>query len=135
MGLNYRIEHEPYIIFFTEPREIYVNQEIIKGILPELKKKGRGLCLKLHPGDSTSNYSEFDVKIVSNYAESLTGNICIARKSTMLLEAIHNNSTAIAIITNPKDQTMFDNFPSLNTSKINKAYSVKELLDQIDKYL
>lgn len=64
----------------------------------------------------------------------MVGNVFIARKSTCLLEVIYNNSTPIAIITNPKNQAIFDLFPSLNTEKTIKTYNVKELFEQIIKY-
>lgn len=119
--------HEKMIIFFTEPREVNVNIEIINGLLPKLEAIGKKLYLKLHPGDNRNNYEGMHVEYITDYELSLTGNICISRKSTILLEAIYNQSLPIAIITNVKDQTMFDLFPSLNAKEIKKTYSVDEL--------
>lgn len=124
---HYDKPHEKMIIFFTEPREVNVNIEIVNGLLPKLEAKGKKLYLKLHPGDNRSNYEGMDVDYIKDYELSLTGNICISRKSTILLEAIYNQSLPIAIITNVKDQTMFDLFPSLNAKEIVKTYSVDEL--------
>lgn len=128
---HYEKPHEKMIIFFTEPREVNVNIEIVKGLLPKLKKNGWILYLKLHPGDNKANYDGMDVEYISDYELSLTGNICISRKSTILLEAIYNNSLPVAIITNSKDQTMFKLFPSLNAKEIIKTYNVDELYDVI----
>lgn len=130
---NCTTPHEQMVLFFTEPRDVYVNLEIIKGILPELKKMGKILYLKLHPGDNKDNYKGLDVEFYTDYELSLTGNICISRKSTILLEAIHNNSVPIAIITNPKDQSTFNQFPALNAKEIIKTYNVEELVDVIKK--
>ncbi len=128
---HYEKNHEKMIIFFTEPREVNVNVEIVKGLLPKLKDKGLKLFLKLHPGDNKANYDGLDVEFITEYELSLTGNICISRKSTILLEAIYNNSMPVAIITNPKDKTMFTLFPSLNAKEIVKTYSIEELYNVI----
>ena len=72
---------------------------------------------------------------ITDYDLSMTGNICISRKSTILIEAIYNNSLPVAIITNPKDQNIFNTIPSLNAKEIVKAYSVEELFDVIKKNL
>lgn len=123
--------HSKMVIFFTEPREVHVNVEIVNELLPKLNEKGIRLYLKLHPGDRQSNYEGLDVEFITDYELSLTGNICISRKSTILLEAIYNNSLPVAIITNPKDQTMFTLFPSLNAKEIVKTYNVNDLYDVI----
>lgn len=125
--------HEPHIVFFTEPREVNVNIDIIKGLTPLLKAKGWRLCLKLHPGDKKSDYDNLDVDILTDYNEALCGNVCISRKSTILLEAIYNDSVPISIITNVKDQTIYDNFPSLQSDKIIKTHTVEELMIEIEK--
>lgn len=132
---HYDKPHDKMIIFFTEPREVNVNVDIVNDLLPRLKEKGLKLYLKLHPGDNKANYEGMDVEYVTDYELSLTGNICISRKSTILLEAIYNNSLPIAIITNLKDKTMFTLFPSLNAKEIIKTYDVGELMEVILKNL
>ncbi len=126
--------HERHVVYFSEPREVEVNIQIVTELIPLLKERGITLYLKLHPGDIKSNYDNLDAPQLTDYTEAMVGNVCIARKSTCLLEAIYNDSTPIAIITNPKDQTIFDLFPSLNTEKIIKTYNVKELFEQIIKH-
>lgn len=126
--------HERYVVYFSEPREVEVNIQIVTELIPLLKERGITLYLKLHPGDVKSNYDHLDAPQLTDYTEAMVGNVCVARKSTCLLEAIYNESTPIAIITNPKDQTIFDLFPSLNTEKIIKTHSVPELFEQIIKH-
>ena len=123
------------VIFFTEPREVNVNLDIVNGLLPMLKKDGVKLYLKLHPGDNKDNYSDLDVEFITDYDLSMTGNICVSRKSTILIEAIYNNSLPVAIITNPKDQNIFNTIPSLNAEQIIKTYSVEELYGVIKEGL
>lgn len=130
-GYNYAKEHEQMIVFFTEPRDVYVNIEIIEGLIPELKAIGVTLYLKLHPGDNSENYKGLNVEFIRDYELSLSGNICISRKSTILLEAIYNNSIPIAIITNSKDQSTFNQFPSLNAKEIIKTFSITDLVKAI----
>lgn len=126
--------HERHIVFFTEPREVYVNLDIINGLTPMLKTMNWRLSLKLHPGDKKSDYESLDVDFLTDYSEALCGNICISRKSTVLLEAIYNDSIPISIITNVRDQTTFDLFPSLQSDSIIKTHTVEELMEQIIKY-
>lgn len=128
---NYNKPHDKLVIFFTEPREVDVNINIVKGLLPKVKENGWKLYLKLHPVDNKSNYDGLDVDFITEYELSLTGNICISRKSTILLEAIYNKSLPIAIITTPKDETMYSLFPSLNAKEIIKTYSIEELYNVI----
>lgn len=132
---HYDKPHDKMVIFFTEPREVNVNLEIVNGLLPLLKKDGVKLYLKLHPGDNKSNYDGLDVEYITDYDLSMTGNICVSRKSTILIEAIYNHSLPVAIITNPKDQNIFNTIPSLNAEQIVKTYSVEELYGVIKKGL
>lgn len=123
--------HQQYVIFFTEPREIEVNIEIIKSLKQMMDKQGWTLYLKLHPTDKKSNYDFLGCPYITDYTMALTGNICISRKSTILLEAIYNDSIPIAIITNDKDASIFKTFPSLNSEKIIKRYNVEDLFNTI----
>lgn len=132
---NYTEPHERMIIYFTEPREVYVNINIIKELLPKVQDLGRKLYIKLHPGDNKENYRDFDVELCTNYDLSLTGNICISRKSTILIEAIYNHSLPIAIITNPKDKSTFNQFPALCAKEIIRTYNVDELFEVIKENL
>lgn len=128
---KYDVLHNQMVVFFTEPRDVYVNLDIIQNLLPAMERMREKLFLKLHPGDSKENYKDFDVEYCTDYNLSLTGNICISRKSTILLEAIYNRSISIAIITTSKDKATFNQFPSLNADGIIKTYSVHELIEVI----
>lgn len=123
--------HPQYVVFFTEPREVNVNLDIVSALKPLMDKHGWTLYLKLHPTDKKSNYDSLGCPYITDYTASLTGNICISRKSTILLEAIYNNSIPIAIITNEKDASIFKTFPSLNSDKIIKRYNVEDLFQTI----
>lgn len=127
-------EHEKMVVFFTEQQEFYVNQNILSKLEPKLKEKGIKLYVKLHPGDTKAHYEGCDYNYISDYTMSLTHNICVSRKSTVLLEALYNDTTAIAIITTQKDKAVFETFPSLNSEKIIKTYKVDDLFTEILKH-
>lgn len=135
LNYSYENDHAQMVVYFTEPREVNVNIDILKSLLPKLKECGVKLYIKLHPGDCKDNYGNMDVEYITDYNLSMTGNICIARKSTILLEAIYNKSIPIAIITTPKDKTLFSLFPSLNAEQIIKTYNVDELFEVITNFL
>lgn len=120
------------VIFFTEPRKISVNIEIIKALIKSVKS----LRIKLHPDDDNSNYSQFkDIEFVDDFIDSISGNICLARKSTILIEALYNNSTPVAILFDKDDKFDFENmFPSLRSNGIIKVYNNLQLEKVIKKF-
>lgn len=120
--------HNPILVFFTEPREVYVNKQIIESLLPLLKDQGIQLHLKLHPKDNIKDYSVYNLPIIKDLSDSICGNICISRKSTTLLEASYNKSKCAAILLNSKDQAIFDTFPSLHSERIEAFNSIETLI-------
>ncbi len=124
------------IVFFTEPREVHINVEIIEKLVNKLKFLNMKLWLKLHPKDSISNYQKFnEVHFINDFDEAISNNVCIARKSTILLEAVYNSSIAIAILLNKKDINEYNLFPSLKDDRITRTYNYNELLFEIQKYV
>lgn len=123
------------IVFFTEPRNIEVNYKIIERLLPLFQKENLGFYIKLHPKDKKADYERYsdDVKFIDDFSLSVRDNICISRKSTILLEAVYNNSDAAAILLNKKDELIFNNFPSLQDERINVFGSIETLFEWILK--
>lgn len=120
------------VIFFTEPRKVSVNIEIIKLLIKSVK----GLKIKLHPDDDYSNYSQIkNIEFVYDFIDSISGNICLARKSTILIEALYNKSTPIAILFDKDDKFDFENmFPSLSSNGIIKVYDIFQLEKVIKEF-
>jgi hypothetical protein len=87
--------------------------------------------LKLHPKEKQEEYQKYNLEIIEDFNEAIIGNICFSRKSTILLEALYNDSISSAILINQKDKTIFSNFPSLQIKDINQAYNFKELANWI----
>lgn len=123
------------IVYFTEARDVMVDISIIKELIRTVKKLDANyeVFLKLHPKDTIENYKDFitDVKLIEEFDEAIQGNICIARKSTVLVEALYNQSIAIAVILNQKEQELYNLFPSLNDIQIEKVYSLKKLNSEL----
>lgn len=122
---------ERRIVFFTEPREVNVNLKIINEILPLMEKNKMKLSIKLHPKDHRRDYAEYEKQayFIEEFTEAVTQNICFARKSTALLEAVYNDSKAGAILINQKDKAIFNTFPSLKDKKIKVFYSILDLFE------
>ena len=127
---NKKNNYKRSIVYFTEPRRINVNVDILKKLIRiplEIK-------IKLHPSDSKSNYSMFpNAEFLEDFDEAISNNICLARKSTILIEALYNNSEAIAILIDKNDKFDFQNiFPALSEKKIKIVESSEELINLID---
>lgn len=122
-------KEECFYVYFTEPYEIEVNIEIIRLVKDFANTNNKKLYLKLHPKDKFVHYEKLEIEEIKNFNSAITNNICLARKSTVLLEAIYNNSQAIAVLLNEKDEFGIQQFPSLGDSKIRKARSSKQLIN------
>ncbi len=117
------------IVYFTEPREPHVNIEILRPLVKQLCNYGYKLYIKHHPKDNMADYEEFNGEIeeIQELSEAIVGNICIARKSTVLLEGLYNDALCAAIVINEKDNALFRMFPSLMDDKIQQFHSIEEL--------
>lgn len=121
------------IVFFTEPRESYVNKRILEVMIPILKEKNIVLNLKHHPKDDLNEYAEIhqNVRVIEDLNEAVINNICISRKSTILLEALYNGGISAAIIINEKDNAIFHTFPSLSNPNIFEFHDIYKLCEWI----
>ena len=118
------------IVFFTEPRRPEVNLYIIENLLNKLDQI---LYIKLHPHEKEVFYRKFKkIKFINDFNIAIQSNICISRKSTILVEALYNNSISIALLVDKKDGFDFNNsFPSLLSPEINQCHSFKDLVNNI----
>jgi len=118
------------IVFFTEPRRPSVNLFIIENITRLLNQT---LFLKLHPLEKEDYYKNVKgIEFIDNLDEAIQSNICISRKSTILVEALFNNSQSIALLVDEQDDYYFANiFPSLLDSRITKFYSFEDLFKHL----
>lgn len=114
------------IVFFPESRDVGVNISILDYLVGMDYK----ISVKLHPKDNLEHYNKYAGRVVfvSDFSSSISNKICLARKSTVLVEAIYNNSIAIAILADPRDRAYVERMlPALTDSQIKKVYSFDEL--------
>ncbi|WP_336146489.1 hypothetical protein [Marinobacter salarius] len=114
------------VCFFTEPRDPEINYEIVK----ELMGKNIRFSLKLHPLESSGDYRKRfpEIEQVNDFNDAICSTVCLARKSTVLLEASQRGSKAIALLVNEKDRTyVMKIFPSLCSKSILRAFTFNEL--------
>jgi hypothetical protein len=113
------------VVFFTEPRNIDVNVLILKYLSTILEE----VSVKLHPLDSKRNYKTIaNLSYIDDFKLAISNNICIARKSTILIEALYNQSIPIAVLIDKKDRFSYENiFPALNTPEIKIVYEFDSL--------
>ena len=122
------------IIFFTEPRRAQVNLFIIENLTKILDQT---LYIKLHPLEDVSFYKDYkNIIFINDFDQAIQSNICISRKSTILIEALYNQSISIALLVNKQDEFDYNNtFPSLLDPEINQCHSFKDLVNNIKKIL
>ena len=103
------------VVFFTEPRDIDVNRQI----LDCLNHSAVPFRVKLHPNDNSGNYDGYDLTFVDSLPDALTYPISIARKSTILLNAAYLGNMAVAVLIDSKDLFYATYvFPSLSDVRI-----------------
>lgn len=120
------------IVFFPESRDVEVNISILGHLLGF----GYKVAVKLHPRDSLGNYKDYadQVTFVSDFDSSISNKVCLARKSTVLVEAIYNSSIPIAILTDQRDRGYVEHMlPSLTDDHITRVYSFDELAGVLAK--
>ncbi|MCO4799519.1 MAG: hypothetical protein KC484_09900 [Colwelliaceae bacterium] len=123
------------IVFFPESREPEVNLKIMEFLVAE----GFKLHVKLHVKDRLENYLSVinSIELIDSFDEAISHNICLARKSTVLVEALYNDSIAISVLIDNRDKSYVDlMFPSLADPKILRAESflqLKKILTNLKK--
>jgi hypothetical protein len=126
LSRDVKTQKEKQIVFFPESREPEKNLAIIRF----LKTQNVNFYVKLHVKDSLDHYRPFidESTLINDFDDAISNSICLARKSTVLLEAIYNHSIPIAVLVDNKDRAYSEfMFPALNDESIRKVYSFKEL--------
>lgn len=116
------------IVYFPEGRNVRVDQRI----LGELIANGIKPMLCIHPLDKKTNYSKFNLKVIS-FDKAIQNSIVLSRNSTILLEALAYESLPISIICNAEDEIIKNSIPSLNLKEIHTVNSIQNLIKIIKK--
>ena len=119
----------PRIVFFPESRGKDINLKIIS----ELLRAKLEIYLKLHPLDSEDAYLALGLKednLILDFDDAITGNVVLARKSTVLLEAVYCSSSSCALLFDSGDEQVFnEQFPSLWDERIMRVRNIEQLCD------
>jgi len=116
------------VCFFTEPRDPEVNYKIIE----KLRERSVIFAIKLHPLESSENYRKKfpEIEQIEDFNDAIDSMTCLARKSTVLLEASRRGAKSIAVLVNEKDCVyVMKLFPSLCSNNICRAFTFDELLE------
>lgn len=118
------------VVFFTEPRRYHVNLEILDFLCSEVDV----VYIKLHPLDEQKRYQHYgNVKFIDDFNEAIHANICLARKSSILIEALYYDSKSIAVLVDKQDGFDYKNtFPALSDKEIFKCFSFTDLIERIN---
>lgn len=119
---------ERRVVFFPESRGKDINLMILSLLL----ENGIDVYLKLHPLDSKDDYIELGLppeNIIDDFSQAISGNVILARKSTVLLEALYSGSLSCALLFDSDDRKSFhEQFPSLWDDRIKQVTDVDELI-------
>jgi hypothetical protein len=121
--INKKIER---FCLFTESRDPEINHDIIRGLI----KNNIKFCLKLHPLENPKDYRNWfpGIEQIDDFNDAICSTVCLARKSTVLLEASRRGTKSIALLMNEKDRTyVMKIFPSLRSKEIARAFTFDEL--------
>lgn len=134
LGRKYqKNDGSPKVVFFSEAHEPEVNIEIVQKLLETFDKNDIKLVLKPHPIEQLEFYSDFKDRIIfeNDFDKAITGNFCIARRSTTLLEAIYNGSVPYALLTNVSDYAIYKMYPALHDERIFPYFETERLAEAI----
>ncbi len=134
---SYKLEfnkHKQKVVFFTAPVKVSVNYQIIEELSKYLGEKGIKLYVKIHPRESMENYSKFKgIEIIENLEEAITGNICVARGSTVLIETLYNKGKSANIMINSYDKYRCKSVVALDNENVAEFYDCKSLSEWVYK--
>ncbi|NOI25403.1 hypothetical protein [Vibrio mediterranei] len=121
------------IVVFTDSRAIYRDQNLIN-LVSSLTSE---FYIKLHPNDSLSNYDlPSNGSILSEFKDAIYNSLCVTRVSTILLDALHNNSIPIAFLGADVDRNSSEVvYAGLYTDEVKKIYTEDKLKEVIRRYV
>ncbi len=133
---NQYVDRNKKVVFFTQPKDIKFTKKIIFIIAQYLKPKNEKLYIKVHPLERNSDYLIENTEIINSFEEAIFGNLCISLSSTILLEALYNDSLSLSIIylVNDVFELTGDN-QFLNDTRILKPQDKVALFKIIDEFL
>lgn len=116
------------IVFFTDSRNPINDKKIIKLILDsDLKKR---FYIKLHPNENKKIFKEYSSLIIDDFNTAISKSIVVSRSSTVLVDALFNNSLSISVLLDDVDKFNKRNlYPALMDSRIIEIESELNLIN------
>jgi len=123
-------------VYFTSGTNDEIDIEISSHIAGTLAQHGKTLYLKCKPGYKNDTFRKMkNTKEIVSITDALCGNICMARGSAVLVEALYNGSVSIQILL-PEDGIMRNQMiPSLESEKIMHFLKLDDIDRWIEEYL
>lgn len=128
--------HSPRVVFFSHPTYEGSLVNIIEKIAQYMGTFNQKLYIKVHPRENSEDYLLENTELISDMNEAIVGNICISYFSTVLIEAIYNDSKSISIVNLMKDDKGLDcDFGIFYEDRIKKPENFDELFQEINECL
>lgn len=120
------------LVFFPESKDTRINLIIVKSLLDSKVE----FYIKLHPLDQIDHYLNIGVDncfFIDSFEEAMQSKYILARKSTVLIEAVYAQNFACAILINDEEIRHFQNdFPSLLDPNIRQFYDVESFIEWLN---
>ena len=71
-------------------------------------------------------------RFIETIEEAVCDNVCIARYSSILVEGLYNGARSIELICNDADKEIVERYPSLQDSRLEKVYDLKDLITLLE---
>ncbi|MEZ8389264.1 hypothetical protein AB6C53_08320 [Vibrio splendidus] len=120
------------VVFFPESKGTEINLKIVKSLFDSKID----FQIKLHPLDRIEHYLNIGVdesRFIDSFDEAMQSKYILARKSTVLIEAVYAQSFACAILIDDDEVFRFENdFPSLLDPRIRQFYNVESFVEWLE---
>lgn len=124
------------IVYFTDGNGSYFDLIIVENLYKNFHKSGIVFSIKYHANENMGLYSAFnDIDVETDINVALVGNICVARDSTVLVEALYNNSISIQVILDGDSRVEAKVIPSMDDPKIIHVNSLPDLNSCLEKLI
>lgn len=121
------------IVVFTDSRSTPRDQELMN-LVSECCER---FYVKLHPNDKLSNYNVPSNGVtIESFKDAICNSICVTRVSTILLDALYNNSIPIAYLGSEYDKYSSEYvYSGLFTDEVKILYTRKKLSEFLHRGL
>jgi hypothetical protein len=125
---NVAIDNRLDLVYFTTSRDIEADREALNHIL----KLTGSVYVRLHPNDSSENYSMNGLHFLNDYSASIEAKAVISRPSTVLVEAERSGAKVCVMLLSEQDLRRFDLYPAFSDSyyKVESLSDINEFINE-----